>query len=259
MPSHSKLKNLTFIHSNNEVHMGDDWYDIATEKHFWMRRRWKVLTKLLSKKVHIDLNKIADIGCGIGTQSNIIQKFFCGEVDGIDLNSNALTRAAESFSDCNFFCMNVLNAPDKFLCNYDAVFILDILEHLENPAPLLTSCASILKDQGIAIINVPSGPSLFSSYDEVVGHQRRYSLDLLLEQVNESGLKTLSWSFWGASLLPLLFARKMLLRKPNSKTVRNGFSVSNYFFNEILYFLSNIEYLPNHIFGSSLMVIAQKK
>lgn len=259
MPNHSKLKNLTFIHSNNDVHMGDDWYDIATEKHFWMRRRWKVLTKLLSKKVHIDLNKIADIGCGIGTQSNIIKKFFRAEVDGIDLNSNALTRAAETFSECNFLCMNVLNPPDKFLFNYDAVFILDILEHLENPAPLLSSCAAILKDQGIAIINVPSGPSLFSSYDEVVGHQRRYSLDLMLEQVNESGLKILSWSFWGASLIPLLLARKMLLRKPNSKTIRNGFSVSNYFFNEILYFLSNIEYLPNHIFGSSLMVIAQKK
>ena len=250
--------NLTFFHKSAKVDMDDDWFDIATRNHFWIRRRWDVILRLIAKN-QVCLGHVADIGCGIGTQTALIQDHSPGKVDGFDLNGQALIKAAESYPDCRFFCMNILEGNDQLNEKYDTIFVLDIIEHLIDASTFLRATKKLLKKTGFCIVNVPCGQSLYSAYDKKVGHHRRYSLQLLKKHLNLAGLQLVSWSYWGAPLLPLLIARKIFLLKENKQTIKSGFAVNNSLLNEFLFLITNLEPIPNNFFGSSLTAIAKLK
>jgi SAM-dependent methyltransferase len=255
----NQIPNLQFIHDHEEVDMDNRWFDIALKEHFWIRRRWNVIKKIIAKQKINNLGKIADVGCGIGTQTNIIQDFAKTVVDGFDLNKNALVEAARTYQNSNFYCMDILRVDNSFVSKYDTVFILDIIEHLYDPTNFLKASRKLLKKSGICIINVPCCPSLYSAYDKKVGHHRRYSFDLLKKHIEISGLKIVSWTYWGAPLLPFLIVRKFLLRKTKDNTIDKGFRVSNFFLNELLFLISSFEPIRNHILGTSLTILAKVK
>lgn len=239
--------------------MDNRWFDIAVKEHFWIRRRWSVIKKIIAKQKINNWGKIADVGCGIGTQTNIIQDYAKTVVDGFDLNKNALVEAARTYQNSNFYCMDILRVDNSFVSKYETVFILDIIEHLHDPTNFLKASRKLLKKSGICIINVPCCPSLYSAYDKKVGHHRRYSFDLLKKHIERSGLKIVSWTYWGAPLLPFLIVRKFLLRKTKDNTIDKGFRVSNFLLNELLYLISSFEPIRNHILGTSMTILAKIK
>ncbi len=57
---------------------------------------------------------------------------------------------------------------------FDTVLCLNVLEYLENPAPVVAALRDTLKPGGVLIVLVPQGPRLFASLDRSLGHKRRY-------------------------------------------------------------------------------------
>ncbi|HEY1341291.1 MAG TPA: glycosyltransferase [Bryobacteraceae bacterium] len=59
--------------------------------------------------------------------------------------------------------------------NFDTVLCLNVLEYMDDPAAVVRSLRGALKPEGVLIVLVPQGPSLFGVLDRSLGHKRRYS------------------------------------------------------------------------------------
>lgn len=71
---------------------------------------------------------------------------------------------------------------------FDAVFALELLEHVEEDRRLLAEIVRVLRPGGTALISVPLHMSLWSAIDDACAHVRRYEPDELLEKIRASGL-----------------------------------------------------------------------
>lgn len=78
---------------------------------------------------------------------------------------------------------------------FDALLALDVIEHLDDDRGAVMRMASLLKPGGLAIISVPALPELFSDFDEVQGHRRRYVPETLRAAFQDTGL-TVREIFW---------------------------------------------------------------
>ncbi len=70
---------------------------------------------------------------------------------------------------------------------FDTVICLNVVEHLAHDAAAFDNILKVLEEKGRAIILVPSGPWLFGTLDQVLGHQRRYTRKQLTELAGRAG------------------------------------------------------------------------
>ena len=107
---------------------------------------------------------------------------------------------------------------------------------------------------------VPALQSLWSKYDEVVGHCRRYTIESLTAVAQRCGMRVRAWSYWGLTLVPLLAARRLWVSRLQSEEVyAAGFQSNNGPLNRLLLTLSRCEPIPQHVTGSSLMVVLERQ
>lgn len=71
---------------------------------------------------------------------------------------------------------------------FDAVFALELLEHVEEDERLLAEIVRVLRPGGTALISVPLHMSLWSAIDDACAHVRRYEPEELLGKIRGSGL-----------------------------------------------------------------------
>jgi 2-polyprenyl-3-methyl-5-hydroxy-6-metoxy-1,4-benzoquinol methylase len=84
------------------------------------------------------------------------------------------------------------------------VVLFDVLEHIADTQSFLTALLAHLKPQGWVLINVPALQSLYSHYDEIVGHFRRYNRQTLVAEFRQKPLELADIRYWGMSLVPVL-------------------------------------------------------
>jgi glycosyltransferase involved in cell wall biosynthesis len=72
---------------------------------------------------------------------------------------------------------------------YDTIICLNVLEHVEDDRAALTNIQHSLAPGGTAIVLVPSNPGNFTTLDEVLGHKRRYTEDMLAHLAESCGLR----------------------------------------------------------------------
>jgi hypothetical protein len=92
-----------------------------------------------------------------------------------------------------------------------------------------------------------------------MGHQRRYDIRMLRHLADELDLRITAWSYWGLMYLPLILVRKRMLRRvADSDVTRRGFSPPSAFSNRACLLLGQVEPMPNHLAGSSLMAVFEQ-
>src|SRR5205807_1658210 len=113
----------------------------------------------------------------------------------------------------------------EFLGVYDAVLLFDVLEHIEEPVGFIRSILRHLKTGGVLLVNVPALMSLFSEYDTVAGHYRRYDYALMRKEFQGMPIEWLDMRYWGLSMVPLLLLRKLVLamKSGGKDIIRTGF------------------------------------
>lgn len=72
---------------------------------------------------------------------------------------------------------------------FDTVLLLNVLEHLPDPATALRNVWSALEPGGRAIVLVPHHPGLYGSLDEALEHRLRYTAAGLERALREAGLR----------------------------------------------------------------------
>lgn len=90
--------------------------------------------------------------------------------------------------------------------SFDLVFSINVLEHIRDDESTLRTLANKLRPGGKLFIYVPAHPELYSTFDEEVGHHRRYTkrdLQELASQTELAEIEIRSHDFLGYSLAKL--------------------------------------------------------
>jgi SAM-dependent methyltransferase len=247
------MPNIEYISNPTPVSMADEWFDISTTEHFWVRRRFEVFEKLAGDLVQKS-REIAEIGCGHGLVQRQIEAAHGREVTGFDLNEFALQRnQSQRSSVC---CYDICDQASQFRQRFDLIAMFDVLEHVEDDDQFLRAAMFHLAPGGHLVINVPAGEWLFSRYDQTSGHKRRYSTSTLERVAKRSGYALVRSSYWGLPLVPLLILRKIwVMRSQGAGSIAVGFDSRTKSINRILGWLSRCELIPQKLLGTSVMAV----
>ena len=247
------MREIETLSRPHTVCMGEEWFQFATADHFWMQWRHRVLVRAL-KRADVPVRRALEIGCGHGVARDMLERDFDFPVDGCDLNRTALEMAKPGKGQ--LFIYDILDQAPSLLGRYDAVFLLDVIEHIPDDAAFLRAAFQHLRPGGLSVINVPAGLGLSSEYDRVAGHLRRYTPRGLATLLDRCGIETQGIWPWGLSMVPLLLARKaLLLGAKTADVIRFGFVPPNRISRLLLHGLKNIETaLPFAMpFGTSIL------
>ena len=228
------------------------------EKHWWHIAKRKTCIGLLNKYVNVRHPSILDIGCGTGKNLEEFSKF--GKAFGIDSSLNAIKYCKEERGLQN---VSLGNAETARVGNiqFDVVSMLDVLEHTDD-IKTLKEARRILKRQGYLLITVPAFQWMWSNWDVVLHHKRRYTKIQIKKLLMEEGFEVIKCTYLYSFLLPPVF----LIRKVKSFFSRSeyasDFKIGSSFVNKILGAMSdaerNLAFSVGVPFGLSLVVLARK-
>ena len=145
---------------------------------------------------------ILEIGCSSGFLLHKITKELPNALlVGADVVKEPLYRLAEQIPTVPLIRFDLTKCPLP-ATSFDAVVLLNVLEHIEDDTLALQQVFNILKPGGIAIIEVPAGPHLYDTYDKALMHFRRYSMRNLVAKLNSVGFSIERQSHLGFFVYP---------------------------------------------------------
>lgn len=190
--------------------MHDAYYRHATEEHFWIQWRFKAITTLLRENDFSLGERILEVGSGNGVVQSQFEQALGVAVEGCDLNRHALQQGPATRG--SRYLYNVLDRRRAWEQHFSSVLLLDTLEHVEASSDFLRAIRFHLCPEGLLVINVPALPWLYSRYDAVQGHVRRYTTRQLRHELASAGFELLAHTYWGGNLVPIACLRKQLVR-----------------------------------------------
>jgi SAM-dependent methyltransferase len=141
------------------------------QRHWWWRAREHVLLATLRElRPTAGWSSILDVGCGDGLFFDQLAQF-ANFFEGVEADSG-LVRAEGPWRQ------RIHVGPFESFGHgrrYGLVLMLDVLEHLTNPASALQHALSLLEPEGRIVITVPAFRSLWTSHDDFNQHVTRFT------------------------------------------------------------------------------------
>lgn len=132
---------------NNQFFQKDPMLNLDKSKH----SPHQIIQNLIKKNGPI----ILDIGCNTGFLGEQLVRKKNAQVDGIDINEEALKKAKSIYR--KVFKRNLYNPKlDIDEEKYDYIIFSDILEHIPRPDLILKDSKKYLKEDGRIIISLPN-------------------------------------------------------------------------------------------------------
>lgn len=190
------------------------------DNHWWHIHKRKIVKELIGK--YGKGKRVLDIGAGTGKLlAELKESGF--QVWGVDSDQRAIKWSKKR----NIKILKVDLSKDKlpFKKNhFDLVIGLDILEHLKEPEKILGEIKRVLAQKGKIIVTVPAYLSLFSYWDRMLGHERRYSKKMLSDLFIKGGFKIRWISFFNIFiLLPSILVR--LFKSKTNQVEESDFKI----------------------------------
>ncbi|HNN93445.1 MAG TPA: methyltransferase domain-containing protein [Pseudomonadota bacterium] len=198
---------------------GRDYFDgaefaLRTElehSHYWhVHRRNVILDQLRAARPATAALRLIELGCGIGTVATHLNEHgYC--VDYGDVYGSALEIAAQraqqrlgaTAGERRFLRLDVTQPlPEE---GWSGILLFDVIEHLPDDVTVLRQLHDALRTarDGFVMITVPAFPILWSPWDDLERHKRRYTQAGLCALLDRCGFSVEhSTYFFG----PLFFA-----------------------------------------------------
>ena len=150
-------KNLLEIHEE----VSADHYDKSIKRNLFQKYwHWRRFREVRSVVTPVE-GPMLDVGCHSGTfTEDILKKIKTKEVYGIDISPSAIALAKKRIPHGHFEVSDAAKLPfkDNF---FEAVFCLEVLEHVDNPQEVLNEIKRVLKVNGYVVLLVPTDNKLF--------------------------------------------------------------------------------------------------
>lgn len=177
--------------------------------HPWWAARARLVVSLLGKQGIQPPASVLEAGCGWGVNLDALERAGY-RVTGFDVSRRIL---------------EFIDRPDRHLAEADlmqdlpsaaglsdAVLALDVIEHLDDDRAALSRLEKLVRPGGHLIVSVPALPELWSAYDAVQGHRRRYLPATLRQAFSGTNLELTHVLWWGAWMVRVLRATRLNAR-----------------------------------------------
>ena len=183
--------------------MRDDYLKLYRElyqQHWWWRAREKFILKTLAAlQPPGGWTRILDVGCGDGLFFDQLMPF--GEVEGVEASAASVSEHGPYRSRIHICSFDENFQPGK---QFTLILMLDVLEHLADPAAALRRALALLAPGGMVLATVPA---FNTSVDKSRRHQRACH-PLHLPNSPAVGNAGRSGDPGGALLFPVAFPRQ---------------------------------------------------
>lgn len=241
-----------------------DRFYTAEDSHWWFRARRRLIASVLERLYPGGELDIVDMGCGTGGMTQMLARF--GRVTGVD-------EAAEAREYCARRGVRDVVSLDEWGRTdtlYDLATAFDVIEHVEDDLGFVVGLHERIKPGGRIVVTVPAYQVLWSAFDEMNHHERRYTRGPLAKLLGEAGFLVERASYFNTILFAPVAATRFadkIVRPPTShgedrrKTLDRWFKVGP--MNGILEALFALERhwlgRNNFAFGSSILAVGKKK
>lgn len=179
------------------------------EDHFWHQARRRVVLAELAKR---RVSTVLDIGCGPGQYVQAIRAagYDCfGCEPGEAIVEPALVPYVLSRTD-------VEALPMDMRARVNVALLLDVIEHLPDPAAFLLRAKRALPRLETLIVTVPARAELWSELDRRAGHYRRFMLQDLMCLLRDVGFDVVDATYLFRMLYPVAW---LTARRAHSRVV----------------------------------------
>jgi SAM-dependent methyltransferase len=153
---------------------------------------------------------IMEVGCSAGhLLADMRRSLPNATLTGGDYTLGTLVKLGEKMPGIPLVRFNLAASPLPSN-SYDAMVLLNVLEHIEDDIAAASHIARMLKPGGVAVIEVPADPELFDDYDRQLQHFRRYTLQGICGVVEQAGLVVERRNYLGALIYPAFYLAKKL-------------------------------------------------
>jgi SAM-dependent methyltransferase len=174
-------------------------------RHPWWMARTKLALAVLRQNGISAPAAVADVGCGWGITLDALEAAGYKAI-GLDISHKILERIDRPAR--RLIQADLRQPLTGLTIQADALLLLDVIEHVDDDQQVLRYSAQLLRPGGLAVVSVPARPDLFSEFDEIQGHRRRYLPDRLRSAFANTGLEILQVFWWGQWMVPLLCRRQ---------------------------------------------------
>lgn len=182
-----------------EAILGDD-----IDAHWYYLSKARALADCLPSPTG---NRLLDIGAGSGFFSRwLLAHGFADEATCVDTGYQADRDEKISGKPLRF--RREVGRRDANL-----LLLMDVLEHVEDDAGLLSDCFDKALPGAQAIITVPAFQFLWSPHDVFLEHYRRYTLKTLASTLKRAGAVPIHMHYYYGAIFPMVVLLRLLKRK----------------------------------------------
>ncbi|MDD9936390.1 MAG: class I SAM-dependent methyltransferase [Myxococcales bacterium] len=175
------------------------------EHNFWFEHRRGVILDCLERHANRD-HRGLECGSGTGNMAAFLRDH------GFDVQPSDIDRRgaehvlARGFTRVLLLDLRVVPFRER----YDWVGMFDVLEHIDDDQLALHNVAEMLRPGGLVLLTVPAHRLLWSRFDELNYHRRRYSKRTLAGLLKHTGFDVLELRFIFSFLYGPMLVRRLL-------------------------------------------------
>lgn len=231
------------------------------ESHFWFSMRNLFILQLMQDvRIPASESRFVEYGCSNGLVMAELERAGWN-VLGTDMHLGGLRNAAATVRG-----PLVCSPLDKleFETPVDVVGFFDVIEHLQDDHAALEKAAAELRPGGYVVVTVPAFQGLWSTFDVLLGHKRRYTAGELANLFGRLGLEVVTVRYAFAFMFPLVWLQRKLVREaPASEQRKAYYRAPHPLVNAMLGMLCRLEMVLLRLgirlpFGTSVMAVARK-
>ncbi len=227
--------------------------------YWWFLVRHRIVRRFITRALGRKPASILDIGAGAGGfLSEMVDEGFVARARVLALEPSPAAQVVLAARQ-----LPILNAPLSELATVkvepfpEVVTLLDVLEHLDEPVRTLTDISRRLPEGGHLVVLVPSLPALWSTWDELLGHKRRYTRRTLREHLGQGGFDIVALQYCFAGItLPAWYRARFGMTSADA----GQFARVSPWLNALLVFVFDLESrFPWWPLGTTLAALARRR
>jgi SAM-dependent methyltransferase len=150
-------------------------YPDGIQYHYWTLARNALILRTLRRQLGAmsKSDLVIDIGCGRGITVDYLRRH---GVTAIGVDTGTPHPIVSEVAPFLHLGQDALLLPEDLRQSVRAMLLLDVLEHVPEPAAFVTLLANAFSNCQHLLITVPARQELWSNYDRYYGHHRRYDL-----------------------------------------------------------------------------------